>query len=78
MTALIEENWILHIDLPSEDQMDNQGIAKKMVDYLEDHYLPAPKDKVRVKVNYRLGGNDEVPIDALEMAVSSRTESPRR
>jgi hypothetical protein len=53
-----EGNWILYIDSPSEDQMDNQGIAKKMVTYLEDHYLPAPKDQGRVKVKYLPGGKD--------------------
>lgn len=52
-----EGRWILQIDSLSQDQLDNQAIAKKMVAYLEEHALPAPKDKGRVKVTYRPGGN---------------------
>jgi hypothetical protein len=53
-----EGNWILQIDSLLQDQMNNTGIAKKMVDYLETHALPAPKVKGRVKVIYRPGGKD--------------------
>ncbi|MBN6189261.1 hypothetical protein JQN58_20630 [Aneurinibacillus sp. BA2021] len=52
-----EGRWILQIDSLSQDQLDNQAIAKKMVAYLEKHALPAPKDKGRVKVTYRPEGN---------------------
>ncbi|MER2174888.1 MAG: hypothetical protein ABS911_09435 [Carnobacterium sp.] len=41
-----EGNWLFSIRSVSEDQMDNPGIAKKIVEYLEEHYLPAPKDQV--------------------------------
>ncbi|WCK52602.1 hypothetical protein PP175_14285 [Aneurinibacillus sp. Ricciae_BoGa-3] len=53
-----EGNWILQIDSLLQDQMNNPGIARKMVDYLETHALPAPKDKGRIKVIYRPGGQD--------------------
>ncbi|MCC3377772.1 hypothetical protein LKX83_32520, partial [Cohnella sp. REN36] len=53
-----EGRWLLQIDSLSQDQLDNQAIAKKMVAYLEEHALPAPKDNGRVKVTYRPGGND--------------------
>jgi hypothetical protein len=52
-----EGNWILQISSVTEDQMDDQAIARQMVDYLETHYLPAPKDDGRIKVQYRQGGN---------------------
>ncbi|WP_026695530.1 hypothetical protein [Peribacillus kribbensis] len=51
-----EGKWILHIDTISEDQMDNAGIAKVMVNYLEDDMLPAPKDHGRVEAVYKPGG----------------------
>ncbi|MGO4528353.1 hypothetical protein AB4Z30_04670 [Paenibacillus sp. 2TAF8] len=47
-----EGRWTLQIRSVSEDQMNNPGIAKKMVEYLESHRLPAPKDKGFVKVDY--------------------------
>lgn len=53
-----EGNWILQIRSVSEDQMDDQAIARQMVDYLETHYLPAPHDDGRIKVHYRQGGNE--------------------
>jgi hypothetical protein len=86
-----EGNWILQIRSVTEDQMDDQAIARQMVDYLETHYLPAPHDDGRIKVHYRQGGNEvendiywedgerlyelqtqKVPLEALEMAVSTR------
>lgn len=53
-----EGNWILQISSVSEDQMDDQAVARQMVDYLESHYLPAPHDDGRIKVHYRQGGNE--------------------
>ena len=53
-----EGNWLFSIRSVSEDQMDNPGIAKKIVAYLEDHYLPAPKDQGIVYVQYPQGGED--------------------
>lgn len=51
-----EGRWTMQIRSVSEDQMNNPGIAKKMVDYLETHMLPAPKDKGYVNVEYASGG----------------------
>nr|WP_154886167.1 hypothetical protein [Paenibacillus xylanexedens] len=51
-----EGRWTLQIRSVSEDQMNNPGIAKKMVEYLESHTLPAPKDKGFVNVQYASGG----------------------
>ncbi|MDT0122603.1 hypothetical protein Q9R46_08125 [Paenibacillus sp. RRE4] len=51
-----EGRWTLQIRSVSEDQMNNPGIAKKMVEYLESHMLPAPKDKGFVDVQYASGG----------------------
>lgn len=51
-----EGRWTLQIRSVSEDQMNNPGIAKKMVEYLESHTLPAPKDKGFVDVQYASGG----------------------
>lgn len=57
-----EGNWLFSIRSVSEDQMDNPGIAKKIVAYLEDHYLPAPKDQGIVYIQYPQGG-EEVNVD---------------
>lgn len=57
-----EGNWLFSISSVSEDQMDNPGIAKKIVDYLEDHYLPAPDGQGVVYIQYPQGG-EEVNVD---------------
>lgn len=57
-----EGNWLFSIRSVSEDQMDNPGIATKIVAYLEDHYLPAPKDQGIVYIQYPQGG-EEVNVD---------------
>lgn len=51
-----EGRWTLQIRSVSEDNMNNPGIAKRMVEYLESHTLPAPKDKGFVDVEYPSGG----------------------
>ncbi|MGO4729526.1 hypothetical protein [Paenibacillus sp. 2KB_22] len=51
-----EGRWTLQIRSVSEDEMNNPGIAKKMVEYLESHTLPIPKDKGYIKVEYPSGG----------------------
>ncbi|WP_336759781.1 hypothetical protein [Paenibacillus sp. USHLN196] len=51
-----EGRWTLQIRSVSEDEMNNPGIAKKMVEYLESHTLPVPKDKGYIKVEYPSGG----------------------
>ncbi|OMF55959.1 hypothetical protein MKY66_12820 [Paenibacillus sp. FSL R5-0766] len=51
-----EGRWTLEIRSVSEDEMNNAGIAKKMVEYLESHTLPVPKDKGYIKVEYPSGG----------------------
>ena len=56
-----EGRWTLQIRSRSEDQMNNSGIAKKMVEYLESHRLPAPKDKGLFHVQYANGG-DQVRV----------------
>lgn len=53
-----EGNWLFSISSVSEDQMDNPEIAKKVVAYLEDHYLPAPNDQGVVYIQYPQGGKD--------------------
>lgn len=53
-----EGRWIITIGSATEDQMDNQAIAKKMVNYLENNYLPAPQDQGRIKVSYPSGGKE--------------------
>lgn len=53
-----EGNWNLKIDSLAVDDMDNTGIAKKIVTYLEKNMLPAPKEKGRVNIQYKLGGQD--------------------
>ncbi|EDP68796.1 hypothetical protein CAT7_10255 [Carnobacterium sp. AT7] len=57
-----EGNWVFSIRSVSEDQMNNPGIAKKIVDYLEEQYLPAPNDKGIVYIHYHQGG-EEVDVD---------------
>lgn len=57
-----EGNWLFSITSVAEDKMDNVGIAKKIVDYLEDHYLPAPNDQGIVYIHYPQGG-EEVEVD---------------
>lgn len=52
-----EGNWVMSISSISEDQMNHPAIAQKMVDYLETHSLPAPKDTGIVSVDYPKGGN---------------------
>ncbi|WP_339302751.1 hypothetical protein [Paenibacillus sp. FSL R5-0519] len=51
-----EGRWTLQIRSVSEDEMNNPGIAKKMVEYLESHTLPVPKDKGYIQVEYPSGG----------------------
>ncbi|PQP81144.1 hypothetical protein C0Q44_22190 [Paenibacillus sp. PCH8] len=87
-----EGRWTLQIRSVSEDKMNNPGIAKKMVEYLESHTLPVPKDKGYILVEYPSGGKsvhvtiswqdrnlvhqlqtDQVPLDALGMAVSVKS-----
>lgn len=51
-----EGRWTLQIRSVSEDNMNNPGIAKRMVEYLESHALPAPKNKGFVNVEYPSGG----------------------
>ncbi|MDO7906314.1 hypothetical protein Q5741_07770 [Paenibacillus sp. JX-17] len=53
-----EGRWLLQIESLSQDQMDQQGIAKKMVDYLETHRLPVPKDKGIIQVSYPQGAKN--------------------
>ncbi|MGY0693873.1 hypothetical protein ACW2QC_13980 [Virgibacillus sp. FSP13] len=52
-----EGNWIMSISSLTKDQMNNPDIARLMVDFLETHYLPAPKDTGIVHVDYPSGGN---------------------
>ena len=53
-----EGNWLFSITSVAEDKMDVPGIAKKMVDYLEEHSLPAPEDMGVVFIQYPQGGED--------------------
>jgi hypothetical protein len=57
-----EGNWLMSISSLTQDEMDNPGIAEKMVAYLESHMLPAPKDAGIVYVDYPQGG-DLVNVD---------------
>lgn len=57
-----EGNWTFSISYLTADEMDNPAIAKKMVDYLEDHLLPPPKDTGIVYVDYPKDGNS-VDVD---------------
>ncbi|NGZ77729.1 hypothetical protein [Saccharibacillus alkalitolerans] len=52
-----EGRWVLQIRSLSADEMDQPDIAKKMVDYLEDHALPAPDDAGRISAHYQQGGD---------------------
>ncbi len=52
-----EGRWVLQIQSLSEDEMDQPGIAQKMVDYLENHSLPAPDDAGRISAKYQQGGD---------------------
>ncbi|MDO3411825.1 hypothetical protein QWJ34_18835 [Saccharibacillus sp. CPCC 101409] len=52
-----EGRWVLQVKSLSLDEMDQPGIAKKMVDYLEGHSLPAPDDAGRVRAEYAEGGD---------------------
>jgi len=51
-----EGRWTLQIRSVSEDKMNNPGIAKRMVEFLESHTLPVPKDKGYINVEYPSGG----------------------
>ncbi|MFC6463749.1 hypothetical protein ACFP65_01845 [Marinilactibacillus sp. GCM10026970] len=57
-----EGNWQFLIQASSVDQLDLPNIAKQIVEYLEQHYLPAPDDTGLVYIDYPLG-SDEVGID---------------
>ncbi|SDL96332.1 hypothetical protein [Sediminibacillus halophilus] len=57
-----EGNWLFSISSLTQDNMDQPGIAKKMVDYLENHMLPAPDPTGAVLVDYPQGGK-EVQVD---------------
>ena len=50
------------IESVSEDQMNNPNIAEQMVEFLEDHYLPAPDDLGMIYIDYPAGG-EEVNVD---------------
>jgi len=39
-----EGNWTMSLFSLTKDEMDHPSIARKMVDYLETHTLPAPND----------------------------------
>lgn len=53
-----EGNWLFSITSVAEDKIDQEGVAKKVVEYLEDHYLPAPNDQGIVYMQYPQGGED--------------------
>lgn len=57
-----EGNWLLSIRSLTMDEMDHPEIAKKIVEYLETHMLPAPGEDGIVYINYPQGGN-EVSVD---------------
>ncbi|WP_313467090.1 hypothetical protein [Carnobacterium sp.] len=57
-----EGNWQLSIHSRLEDQMKPAEIAKKIVGYLEDNTLPAPKDQGMIYIQYPQGG-EEVDVD---------------
>lgn len=57
-----EGNWQFLIESVSEDQMNNPNIAEQMVEFLEEHYLPAPDDWGMIYIDYPAGG-EEVNID---------------
>ncbi|UOQ43325.1 hypothetical protein MUN89_15550 [Halobacillus salinarum] len=51
-----EGNWLIELDYPTDPKYapkknaDNKELAKKIVEYLDTHYLPAPKDKGVIKI----------------------------
>lgn len=51
-----EGNWDITIHSLSVDELDNQNIAQQMVDYLEEHSLPAPSEQGMILVDYPQGG----------------------
>lgn len=57
-----EGRWTLAISSMTEDEMNNPEIARKMVDYLEQYALPAPKEQGIVYVHYPYGGTS-VEVD---------------
>ena len=57
-----EGNWLFSITSVAEDKMDNPEIAKKVITYLEEHYLPAPKNQGVADFHYLQGGED-VEVD---------------
>lgn len=59
-----EGNWDFTIHSLSVDEMDNPGIAEKMVDYLEENMLPAPSEKGMMLVDYPQGGRT-VSVDIM-------------
>lgn len=56
-TSWNEGDWLIEINFPSDPQyaIDNyengEELAKDVVTYLEDHYLPAPDDRGIIKIN---------------------------
>ncbi|WLV25316.1 hypothetical protein QR721_03550 [Aciduricibacillus chroicocephali] len=57
-----EGNWTFNITYITEDKLNSPAIAKEIVNYLEKHKLPAPKDKGIVAINYPQGANS-VDVD---------------
>ncbi len=57
-----EGNWLFSISSLTQDEMDQPSIAKKMVEYLENHMLPAPDKTGAVLVDYPQGGK-QVHVD---------------
>ncbi|TRZ36568.1 hypothetical protein CEQ21_13680 [Niallia circulans] len=52
-----EGRWVLQVKTVSADNQDIEAIGKEMVEYLESHSLPAPKDNGFVEVSYPAGEN---------------------
>lgn len=52
-----EGRWLIKVDFPTDPQYKIEGydgaedMAKKVVDYLEKNYLPAPEDKGVITIN---------------------------
>ncbi len=52
-----EGSWLIRVNFPNDPHYRIEGyeggdeLAKKVVDYLEDHYLPAPQDKGVITIN---------------------------
>ncbi|MBM6614828.1 hypothetical protein JTF06_07980 [Desemzia sp. RIT804] len=59
-----EGNWDFTIHSLTMDEMDAPGIAKKIVDYLEENMLPAPSEKGMVLIDYPQGG-ETVSVDIM-------------